>query len=104
MCKDLHTFGALNKFMAWEVVFVKGFICEAIANTKSMTLLEGESVVQIRINVDITMPSERDEVELIGVCLHAKFVQLTIEDYTHITIKRAARKSSWPSRLRRIGQ
>ena len=90
--------------MAWEVVFVKGFIFEAIANTKSMTLLEGESVVQIRINVDITMPSGRDDIELIGACLHTEFTEWTIEDHTHITIKRAARKSSWPSRLRRIRQ
>ena len=67
-------------------------------------LIEGESVVEVRINVDITMPSERDEVELIGACWHTKFNKLTIEDYTHITIKRAARTSSWPSRLRRIGQ
>ena len=97
-------FGVLNKFNDWEIVSVKGFVYEANASSKIITLLEGENVVQVRINVDITMPSERDELELIGVCFHAKFMQLTIEDYTHITIKRAARKSSWPSRLRRIGQ
>ena len=69
-----------------------------------MMLLENETVVQLRIMVDITMPSERDEVEIFGACWHTKSNQLTIEDYTHITIKKAARTVAWPVKLKRVGQ
>ena len=70
-----------------------------------MSLLENETVIQVRcFNANITMPSERDEVELIGASWSTKFNQLTIEDYTHMSVKKGARTTAWPIKLKRIGQ
>ena len=97
-------YGILHKFKDWEVISVKGFVYETNANTNYMSLLENETVVQVRFNANITMPSERDEVELIGASWSTKFNQLTIEDYTHMSVKKAARTTAWPIKLKRIGQ
>ena len=53
---------------------------------------------------EVKMLAERDEVEVIGACWHTNGNQLTIEDYTHISVKKAVRTSAWPNRLKRIGQ
>ena len=49
------------------------------------------------------MSSEHDEVEVIGSFWSTKGNEFTMEEYAHITVKRAARTAAWPARLKRIG-